>query len=511
MNVAVKLPTSVPLRDLLAGHAMLSGSCATRVQSLVSDSRAAVPGCVFFAQRGMRIDGARFIDDAVRAGALAVVRQGTSAVRKRPDGVPEIFVEDLIACMASAAVQFHRDPSACMRVVGVTGTNGKTSVSHFIASALHGLAIPGMSASPCGLLGTLGYGLFGAVSAASHTTPDLLSLHALLAEFRDAGARHAVMEVSSHALEQRRVHGVRFHTAVFTNLSRDHLDYHSDMRAYAEAKRRLFAAPGPRAAVVNADDAFGREVLATLPAGVEAFGYSLRPDARVEVRGRLVAIDDVGLCMDVRTPWGAGQLVSSLAGRFNAANLLATLAVLGALDVPLDTALEQLACSVAPAGRMQRFGGGVQPLVVVDYAHTPDALETALGALRPHCRGRLWCVFGCGGERDAGKRPLMGEIAARLADVVIVTDDNPRSEDGDVIAAAVAEGASAAGELQVERDRTHAIRRTVLAAAPEDVVLVAGKGHEPYQDMNGIRRPFSDAEQVRAALLGRDDAPVRRL
>jgi len=322
------------------------------------------------------------------------------------------------------------------------------------------------------------------------------------------------MEVSSHALDQARVAAVRFDTGVFTNLSRDHLDYHGDMRAYGEAKRSLFHHPGLRCAVVNTDDAFGRALLAGLSPELEITGFQLENgngtgDARrlygcPVVRGRVLEAGRAGMRLRIDSPWGAGEMRSPLLGRFNASNLLAALgAVLGA-GVPFATALERLGSLRAPPGRLECFGGGGLPLVVVDYAHTPDALERALQTLRATCAGALWCVFGCGGERDRGKRPLMGGVSAREADVIVLTDDNPRNEDGRLIIDDIQEGVPAGSRVMVERDRALAIRRAVCGAEPGDVVLVAGKGHEPYQDVAGARRSFSDAAEVRAALRERD-------
>ena len=490
----MRIEAAHDLATLLGGHARLGAGETRAVTTLASDSRLVRPGAAFFARPGLTVDGAAFVEDAVRAGAVAVVRPGPASLRVRGDGVLEVAVTDIAACLRDAAVRFHGDPSASLRVVGVTGTNGKTSVTHFVAAALQ--AVTGR---PCGLLGTLGYGLYGALHTGLHTTPDLLDVQARLAEVRDAGASHAAMEVSSHALDQGRVAGVRYHTGVFTNLSRDHLDYHADMDAYALAKRRLFETAGLEHAVLNLDDAAGRAFREAIAGRVPVLGYTLEDAEGADIRGRLLGMDAGGFHLAVTTPWGEGEIRSRLAGRFNAENLLAALGALGAQGLALAPVLAALSEVAPPPGRMQAFGGGELPLVVVDYAHTPDALATALAALRPQCSGRLWCVFGCGGDRDRGKRPQMGEVAVRLADRVLITDDNPRTEDGERIVADILAGIPGAAPA-VQRDRAAAIAMAVADAAPGDVVLVAGKGHEPYQEVGGVRRPFSDADCVRAAL-----------
>jgi UDP-N-acetylmuramoyl-L-alanyl-D-glutamate--2,6-diaminopimelate ligase len=317
---------------------------------------------------------------------------------------------------------------------------------------------------------------------------------------RDSGAEVVAMEVSSHALVQGRVEAVPFGVAVFTNLTRDHLDYHGDMRAYGEAKARLFAWPGLRAAVLNDDDAFGRELGALLPAGVERLRYGI-DSGHAEIAARNIDSHDDGTDFDLHTPWGEARVTSSLLGRFNVANLLAVAGCLGALGIGFDAIAATLPRLDPVAGRMNRLGGGASaPLVVVDYAHTPDALQQALTTLRAHVRGRLICVFGAGGDRDRGKRPEMGHLAEALADVAIVTDDNPRSEDGDAIVAGIVAGMTAPERAVVERDRARAIAAAIAQARPGDVVLIAGKGHEAYQEVAGVKRPFDDLAEARRAL-----------
>jgi UDP-N-acetylmuramoyl-L-alanyl-D-glutamate--2,6-diaminopimelate ligase len=495
------------LGELLAGLAALPPVHDRPVSGLASDSRAVAVGDVFFACRGVRTSGEQHVDEALAAGAVAIVRAGVPGVAALANGTPVITVADLGACMGAVAHRFYGEPSAGLRVVGVTGTNGKTSVAQFLAGALSA-AGPGEGYAACGVIGTLGYGLYGDVHAGLHTTPEVLSSHRLLAEMRAAGARHAVMEVSSHGLDQGRVAGVRFDTAVFTNLTRDHLDYHPDMTAYGAAKRRLFECPGLRAAVLNRDDPFGRELAAALSGTPRIITYGLDEGAggaHPHLAGRLLEATPGGLVLEVRGPWGEQRLSAPLVGAFNAANLLAALAALVALDIPFEQAVAVLARAVPVPGRMQPLGGGARPLVVVDYAHTPEALRSALRAVRAHCRGRLWCVFGCGGERDRGKRPLMGAIAAAEADSLVLTDDNPRGEDGTRIIQDILGGLPAGTVVTVQRERAAAIRHAVNVAVADDVILVAGKGHEPYQEAAGVRRPFSDAAAAAAAL--EDTAP----
>jgi UDP-N-acetylmuramoyl-L-alanyl-D-glutamate--2,6-diaminopimelate ligase len=383
-----------------------------------------------------------------------------------------------------------------MWMVGVTGTNGKTSCSQWIAQALD------RAGRRAGVIGTLGHGLVGALAPAPHTTPDAAVLHETLAQFLRDGARAVAMEVSSIGLDQGRVNGAKFDVALFTNLTRDHLDYHGTMAAYGTAKAKLFAWPTLKAAVLNADDPFGDDLATHLRGrGPRVLTYGL---ANADVRASSIRPTARGMALELATPWGKGEVEAGVAGSFNALNLLGTLGVLLASDLALADAITALRTLEPPPGRMQRLGGGDAPLCVVDYAHTPDALEKVLGALRSSmAEGRkLVCVFGCGGDRDPGKRPEMGRVAATLADRVVITSDNPRSEDPTAIAMAIAQGVRATGNRhwRLETDRAKAIRVALSEAGPGDVVLVAGKGHETHQERDGERAPFSDLEEVRAAL-----------
>jgi len=417
-----------------------------------------------------------------------------------------VAVPELTAQAGFIADRFFGAPSARLAVTGITGTNGKTTSAWLLAAALSA------SGRSCAYLGTLGSGLPGHVVAGTHTTPDAVTLHRQLAGLRDAGALAVAMEVSSHALDQQRCNGVRFQVAVFTNLSRDHLDYHGDMQAYAAAKSALFDWPTLTARVINVDDPLGLELAARAPPGTMLIVTGRRSDPATRVPGaRFIRAarcvhEPRGLVVSLETSWGAAQLHSGLLGDFNVDNLLTVLGVLLASGQQLEPACALLAGCEAPPGRMQLAGGGDQPLAIVDYAHTPDALENALKAARAHCTGRLLCVFGCGGERDRGKRAQMGRIAESLADLVYVTDDNPRGEDAQRIVADILAGLQQPQRAQVDHDRAATITAALAAALPGDVVLVAGKGHEDYQLIGTERRAFSDLAQVRAALAARSAA-----
>jgi UDP-N-acetylmuramoyl-L-alanyl-D-glutamate--2,6-diaminopimelate ligase len=477
------------LRELLAGIAVAGD---IRVSGLTLDSRRVRAGDAFVALRGAHAHGITFAPAALAQGASAVIAEGPASAVSPALDVPVVWIEDLRDRVGEIAARFFDRPSAALHVIGVTGTNGKTSIVQLLAAALENLG------ARAATIGTLGAGLVGAIEAGERTTPDAINVHGLLAQFRDVGASHVAMEVSSHALDQGRVNAVDFEVAVFTNLTRDHLDYHGTMERYGAAKAKLFAWPGLRSAVINADDAFGRELAVHLPETVQRLCYAI--DADAEIRACNVRTHGDGLSFDLVTPWGEGAVDSPLLGRFNVYNLLAVAGCLGALGYAFAEIRNALSCLKPVAGRMNRIGGGELPLVVVDYAHTPDALEQALASLRAHCAGKLVCVFGCGGERDAGKRPQMGAIAERLADAIIVTDDNPRGEDGDAIVAQIVAGLAHAQRARVERDRATAIALALREARAGDVVLIAGKGHEPYQEVGGVRRAFDDADVARRVL-----------
>lgn len=514
MGAAAVKRTTRSLRELLDGMARLADADNRLPCGLTADSRAVKPGDLFVACRGASGRGHEFIAAAVGKGAVAVVYDsgaestlGECRGLAARHGVPLVAVTAVNERLGEIAARFYHRPSEDLEVVAVTGTNGKTSCSQFLAQ---GLSAEGM---PCGVIGTLGYGPYGRLAVGTLTTPDAVTVQAILAELRAAGARHAVLEASSHGLQQGRLNGVAVDVALFTNLTHDHLDYHGDMARYGEAKLRLFRDTRLSAAVLNGDDAFGGEILRHVPAGVEVLAYCLvehgerpawTPPRQVTViRGGHLRLDRAGLAMEIETPWGAGTLRAPLLGRFNASNLLGVLAVMLAMGMTPEEALRRMGALRTVPGRMERFGGAAgQPLVVVDYAHTPDALQQALTSLRGHVPGELWCVFGCGGERDRTKRPRMGAIAEHFADRVVVTDDNPRGEQGRAIVRDILGGMSRPGEALVIDDRAAAIAYAVGHAGEADAVLVAGKGHEEYQIIGTDKRPFSDRQVVRGVLGG---------
>ena len=468
------------------------------ITGLVLDSRAVRPGNAFVAIAGFGAHGLGFVDQARAAGAAAILFE-PPAPAELPAPADAIAVPGLRTRMGGMADQFHGHPSRAMTMVGVTGTNGKTSTVQLLAQAWHLLG------TASGSIGTLGVGLYGDVVPTGFTTPLVLQMHEVLAQLRDQGAKAVAMEVSSHALDQGRVDAVHYDVAVFTNLTRDHLDYHGDMAQYGAAKAKLFHRAGLKAAVVNLDDSFGSELLRTVDAGIARIGVSSRGAQQATLRADSLKLDGRGIAFDLVVDGARHPVQSPLLGRFNVDNLLAVAGVLNALG-HAPAAIAALVSQLQPiAGRMNRLGGerGL-PTVVVDYAHTPDALEQALQSLQGHLQGRLFCVFGCGGERDAGKRPQMAAIAERLAQQVIVTDDNPRGEDGDAIVADILAGFTAPDAVTVQRNRARAIGLAVKLAGPGDIVLLAGKGHEPYQEVRGVKHDFDDTLVAAAALNAKE-------
>ena len=462
------------------------------IRELTLDSRNVRPGDLFLAVPGNKVDGRAHIADALKRGAAAVAYEVDGATVLPMTDVPLIPVKGLIAQLSDIAGRFYGEPSRLVNLVGVTGTNGKTSITQLVAQALDALG------EHCGLIGTLGTGFHGALQSGRLTTPDPIAVQSTLYDLKKAGAHAVAMEVSSHALDQGRVAALDFDIAVLSNLSRDHLDYHGSMQAYAAAKARLFAWPGLKCRVLNLDDAFGRE-LAEQAHDSRLITYSLS-DASATLCCRDAHFDDHGVRTTLVTAHGEYSLRSPLLGRFNLSNVLAAVGVLMGMAYPLDDILKAMRNVEGPVGRMQRLGGGSKPLVVVDYAHTPDALDQVLQALRPHAKGQLLCLFGCGGDRDSGKRPLMAQVAERLADRVLVTDDNPRSEDPLRIFDDIRAGFSSAANATFVAGRGAAIAQLIASASLDDVVVLAGKGHEDYQEIDGERQPFSDLQQAEQAL-----------
>ncbi|HEY4749575.1 MAG TPA: UDP-N-acetylmuramoyl-L-alanyl-D-glutamate--2,6-diaminopimelate ligase [Steroidobacteraceae bacterium] len=473
-----------------------------KVNDVTLDSRAVTPGALFLACRGRTHHGLKFAPEAVARGARTVLYEPDDSAAKLPALAPGIFVAALPQLTARAGLiadRFFGAPSQRLTVAGITGTNGKTTCAWLLAQALQ------RCHRPAAYLGTLGAGSPPKLTPLRHTTPDAVTVHRQLAAFLAAGAECVSMEVSSHALDQARVNGVRFHTAVFTNLTRDHLDYHGTMEAYGAAKARLFGWPGLGWRIINVDDPLGAALAATPgPARLivtSRANNAAAPAGAQFVRATRVRPESAGLTIEVESSWGAVELTVRLMGEFNVDNALTVLAVLLAWDIPLREGAQALAQCRAASGRMEMFGGrGRSPLAIVDYAHTPDALAKALRAARLHCRGQLRVVFGCGGDRDAGKRPLMGQLAAELADDIVLTDDNPRGEDARRIVADIVAGVAQGAPLTIEHDRALAIRIALERSVPDDVVLIAGKGHEDYQIHGNERREFRDQAVVVAEL-----------
>jgi UDP-N-acetylmuramoyl-L-alanyl-D-glutamate--2,6-diaminopimelate ligase len=496
------------MHEALAWLQALPRSEPARARDLRLDSRAVRRGDIFVAVAGERTDGRRYLDDAMARGAVAALvdAEGWEA---RELAMPVRAVHGLRDGLGPLAAEYYGRPSERLLSVGVTGTNGKTSCSQWIAQLLT------REGRRCAVIGTVGIGFPGALRASELTTPDPVSLQREVRHLLDAGAQALAMEVSSIGLEQHRVDGMSFEVALFTNLTRDHLDVHGTMSRYEAAKAMLFEWPGLRHAVINLDDAAGCRMAERASArGIDVIGYSAHGDASARpFAPRLLAINvratAQGLAFDLVVDDRAFPVEVALVGHFNAANLLGVIGGSIACGVAVDAAVATLPQLAPPPGRMQRVPDSTQPLVIIDYAHTPDALAQALAALQPLARargGRLWAVFGAGGDRDPGKRAPMGAAAASAADVVVVTSDNPRTEDPQRIIDQVAHGAATARELILEPDRASAIDLAVGRSDPADVIVVAGKGHEDYQIIGAERRPFSDLQQARRAVARRSRA-----
>ena len=501
MTSQVKI-NSMNLNDLLIGHITADKFNDINITGLSLDSRNVKQNYLFIAVQGETVNGIEFINNAIEQGAAAVLWEADDSVeaikinwRKTKSNieVPIIAIENLSQLTGVLADQFYNSPSQNISVCGITGTNGKTSCADFIAQMMS-------VESPCGVMGTLGSGIYPELKETGFTTPDAITCHQWLSNIESNKAKFAVMEVSSHALIQGRTNGIQFNSAVFTNLSRDHLDFHGDMASYADAKSKLFKSVGLQNAIINVDDEAGRSIVENLASDIHCVRYGLDKTFNPDVYGFDVELNQNGLSMKVVTPWGDGQLQSPVIGDFNASNLLAVLSVMLLQGIEFKEALQRLTTIKSVAGRMQRFGDDSTPLVVVDFAHTPDALEKALTSLRQHTKNNLWCVFGCGGDRDVGKRPLMGAVAENKADYVVLTNDNPRSEAAENILNDIQSGISDIKKVIVEQDRHTAIYLAISKAQVGDVVLIAGKGHENYQMVGSEKIPFSDAEEVQQQL-----------
>ena len=480
---------AMTLFELLEGW--LDEAPDIRLSGISLDNRSVKPGEAFVAVQGLSSHGLDYSRAAVEAGAVAVIHDGLQVVPKL--NVPVLKVADLGNKLGELASRFYAAPSEQMTIAGVTGTNGKTSVAHFLAQSWHRVH------GNAGMIGTLGYGPSGSLQSGPRTTPDALRLQQALADCLHKDIERLAIEVSSHALQQNRCQTVQFDAAIFTNLSRDHLDYHKDMAEYAAAKRRLFTDYAPAFAIINHDDAYGKKWFGELNGGMQMLSFGLQSGA--ELNATILSMDTNGMTIRINGPWGTEDVHTGLLGEFNASNLLAAAGTLALLGMPWNQVLHQLEIMQPVPGRMMRLGGEAgQPVVVVDYAHTPDALESALQAVRAHLDGKLVCVFGCGGNRDQGKRPQMGRAAELLADDVFVTSDNPRNESASKIIEDVMAGLKMPGRVTIEPDRAAAIQRAIAGSRPGDVVLVAGKGHETWQEIGDQKIPFSDELTIREAL-----------
>ncbi len=494
-------PVECTLQQLLPDVILPQALTEVPVAGLSLDSRSVKSGEIFIAIPGGVQDGRDYIDQALANGAVAVLAEAEGFDGLSPNIVA---ITRLNQKLSGIAGRFYGDPSDQLSLTGITGTNGKTTCSQLLAQVFS------LVNGPAGVIGTLGYGVLTegnpSMTDTGMTTPDAITVQALLAEYAAADIDHVAMEVSSHSLVQSRVAGVSFHTAIFTNLSRDHLDYHGDLVSYAGAKMQLFAMPGLVDAVVNVDDPVGSEMALQLASSVNVCGYSLL-NTNASIYAEDIALSASGIRAQIRTPWGKGELNTSLLGEFNLQNVLAVIGAACLQGVSFDEVLKVVPHLQPVPGRMELIAVDEGPQVVVDYAHTPDALEHVLATLREHCSGQLWCVFGCGGDRDRGKRAQMGNVASRYADHVVITNDNPRSELAESIAADIREGlvkGAPGGATAVTcLDRAEAIRAAVDNAGDNDIVLIAGKGHEDYQLLGAERLPFSDQAQARLALRQR--------
>ncbi|WP_455648234.1 UDP-N-acetylmuramoyl-L-alanyl-D-glutamate--2,6-diaminopimelate ligase [Lonepinella koalarum] len=481
----------------LLGNCLLSGEILDiLVEDMTLDSRSVKSGCLFVAIKGHTVDGRRFIPQAIENGAVAVLADADHLnehlIVRFENNVPIIAYFDLSAHLSEIADIFYDSPSQKLTLVGVTGTNGKTTIAQLLAQWMQILGH-----NPA-VMGTIGNGLLGQVKPAENTTGSALEVQSSLANFVAQGADFAAIEVSSHGLVQKRIEALHFAVAIFTNLSRDHLDYHGSMQEYANAKKRLFTELVTQQQVINADDQIGAGWLKALPNAVAVSCQAdFQPMQKNWLKCTAVSFNNKGASIEFCSSWGNGKLESHLIGAFNVSNLLLVLATLLSLGYCLTDLVKTVSQLTGVCGRMEMLHTPHKPTAIVDYAHTPDALEKALQAARIHCNGKLWCILGCGGDRDNGKRPLMAKIAEQFADVVIATDDNPRTEEPTKIMADIVAGFEHANAVQIIHDREQAIKTAIQSAVENDVILIAGKGHEDYQIIGKVKHHFSDQEVVR--------------
>ncbi|MFI4937757.1 MAG: UDP-N-acetylmuramoyl-L-alanyl-D-glutamate--2,6-diaminopimelate ligase [Candidatus Berkiellales bacterium] len=497
------------LQALLQNIVDYSGKQEIDIAGLTLNSERVKANELFIALQGVTSEGQRHIQQAIQNGAKAILCEGeTHSFQGNSSQIPIVKLKNIPLYLDDLAKRFYGEPSKDLSLIGVTGTNGKTTTTFLLAQALNRLGLK------TAVLGTLGYGFMNQLAPSYLTTPDPISLQKYLKDLKDQKAKAVVMEVSSHGLEQNRVKQIHFQSAMFTNLTQDHLDYHGNMDAYGRAKQKLFQFPTLERAVINADSAYADKILAVTKRDLPVVLYSLhhsfqkfssRRSSLFTLSVDKFSLDHKGIKAMVKSSWGNGILRSPLLGEFNLSNLVGVLGELCLQGVPFEDALGALSVAAAPPGRMQRIGGMNDPQIIIDYAHTPDALENALKAARVHCHRRLWCVFGCGGDRDHDKRAKMGDIAGRFADRIVITNDNPRSEKPRQIINDILEGVTIeySEKVMIEEDRQQAIEYALQHALPIDTILIAGKGHENYQIIGEKKLPFNDAECVKL-FLGED-------
>ncbi|PIZ04636.1 MAG: UDP-N-acetylmuramoyl-L-alanyl-D-glutamate--2,6-diaminopimelate ligase [Gammaproteobacteria bacterium CG_4_10_14_0_8_um_filter_38_16] len=488
---AYQKPLALLIDQLCEKSAILP---VVEILHVANNSRDIVKGSLFLAYHGEKSDGRHYIADAIAQGAVAICYEPSDDFILPLTVIPCVAIKNLKTKQSTIAARFYDFPSAKVSVIGVTGTNGKTSITHFIAQCL----------AHCGVIGTIGYGSLSSLIKTENTTPDGLKIQKIMAELIDQKIKTIAMEVSSHALSQQRVNDVLFHTGVFTNLTQDHLDFHGSMDTYRDAKALLFQRPNLKHAVINIDDAAGKFFVERYCSHIDLLTYSLH-DKQADLFVEKYTPTQAGFDVVVKSPWGSGAFHLSLIGEFNIYNVLAVLGVLGIFKMPFEKILHQLSQLKTVDGRMQLLRRENKPAVVVDFAHTPDALEKALQSLRTHCDGKLICIFGCGGDRDKTKRSIMGKIAEQYADYVIITNDNPRSENPEAIARDILQEVKSKNKFEVELDRVMAIQKAIQLAKKADWILVAGKGHETEQIIGNKKWHHHDADCVTALL----DAELR--
>jgi len=507
MMPAIRQQQIIALSVLLQGVANIDDSDDVSVNAVQTDSRQLTAGDLFIAMPGVMQHGLSYLQQAVKAGAVCVVYAEKDAevfsdeLRQCATDILQVAVASIEDAAGKIISRFYSSPAEEMNVIAITGTDGKTSVSRFITQMLS-------SDHKAAVIGTTGNGVWGQLKPATHTTPDVMTMHRLLSELKEQHADSVVLEVSSHGIEQKRISGVDINTAVLTNVTRDHLDYHGTVENYRKIKKQLFALESVKNIVVNLDDQTGRSLAEQYQTEKTVWAYSLSEVQNCAyncVYVEKISADTEGFVVECVTPAGKAVVRVPLLGRFNVSNVLAVLSVLLLNGIALDDAVARISKLETAPGRMETFITDNKPLVIVDFAHTANALQFALQAAREHCDGKVWCVFGCGGDRDQGKRALMGEAAAKNADYIVLTDDNPRHEKSADILQQIISGIADKNKAQVIPDRRAAIRYAIENAAEDDVVLIAGKGHEEYQLVGDLKIPFSDRVVAQEALAGGQD------